>query len=260
MNVGLVGCGRVAELHICAYKHIPEVNVVAVSDLSLEKAKAFAERYGIKNAYKDYLEIFEMKDLDYVDICTPTLTHADVACEAAKFGHNILLEKPMARNTKDCDRIIREVSKHKVKLCICHNQLFIPFVIRVKNMVNSGEFDLIYLHTYSKENPEIFGPAAAWITTPEHGGILWESGLHLAYLQLHFLKDITEVSAIGSKIKYQVHDQFSVLLRTPKQAVGLMEVSWFAKRPEAMFEFMSSNGKRIQVIDYNLLLELSQTP
>jgi len=66
-----------------------------------------------------------MKDLDYVDVCTPTLTNADLACEAAKFGHNILLEKPMARSTKECDKILHEVSKHKVKLCVCHNQLFI---------------------------------------------------------------------------------------------------------------------------------------
>ena len=34
MNIGLVGCGRVAELHMCAYKRIPEVNVVAVSDIN----------------------------------------------------------------------------------------------------------------------------------------------------------------------------------------------------------------------------------
>jgi predicted dehydrogenase len=260
MNVGLIGCGRVAELHICSYKHIPEANVVAVSDLNLEKAKKFAKKYHIRRAYKDYLKILEMKDLDFVDICTPTLTHADLACEAAKFGHNILLEKPMARSTRECDKIIRTVSKQKVKLCICHNQLFIPHVMHMKSIIDSGEFDLIYLHTYSKENPEIIGPASSWIATPEHGGILWESGLHLAYLQLHFLKDITEVSAIGSKIKYPVHDQFSVLLCTTKQTIGVMEVSWFAKRPEALFEFMSSDGKRIQVIDYNLLLELSQSP
>ena len=260
MNVGLVGCGRVSEIHMCAYRHIPEANVVAVSDINLDRAKAFAQRHGIKKAYKNYYELFEMKDLDYIDICTPTSTHAKIACEAAKFDHNILLEKPMARSTEDCDQILHEISKHNVKLCVCHNQLFIPHIVHAKSMVDSGEFPLIYLRTSVKENPEIIGPAATWITTPEHGGILWESGLHLAYLQLHFLKDITEVLAIGSKIKYPVHDHFSVLLRTTKQAIGIIEVSWFAKRPEALYELMSSDGKRMQIVDYNLLLELSETP
>lgn len=260
MNVGLVGCGRVSAIHMCAYRHIPEANVVGVSDINLDKAKAFAQRHGIKKAYKSYYELFEMKDLDYIDICTPTSTHAKIACEAAKFGHNVLLEKPMARSTKECDGIVSEVSKHRVKLCICYNQLFIPHVMQIKSMVDSGEFDLIHLHTYSKQNLRMFGPAASWIVTPEQGGILWESGLHLAYLQLHFLKDIIEVSAIGNKIKYPTYDHFSVLLRGSNHAIGVIELSLFARRSGTTFEFMSSDGKRIQIIDYNFLIDLSEIP
>ncbi|MEM3549944.1 MAG: Gfo/Idh/MocA family oxidoreductase [Candidatus Bathyarchaeia archaeon] len=260
IKVGLIGCGRVSEIHMKAYKHIPEAKVTAISDINLEKAKAFAQKYKIERAYGDVSKIFELKDLDFVDICTPTSTHATLACEAAKFGHNILLEKPMARNTKDCDQIIHEVSRHKVKLCVCHNQLFIPHVMRMKKMVDSGEFDLIYLRTSIKTNPTTLGPAAAWVGTPEQGGILWEEGLHLAYLQLHFLKEIDEVSAIGNRIKYSIHDNFCVLLLPTNKAVGIMEVSWFANAPEALYEFMSCDGKRIQIVGYNHLLDLSKSP
>ena len=42
MDVGLIGCGRVAELHMCAYKHIPEANAIAVSDINLDRAEAFS--------------------------------------------------------------------------------------------------------------------------------------------------------------------------------------------------------------------------
>ncbi|MDH7606644.1 MAG: Gfo/Idh/MocA family oxidoreductase [Candidatus Bathyarchaeota archaeon] len=260
MNVGLVGCGRVSEIHMNAYKYIPEVKVVSVSDINLEKAEAFAQKHRIEKAYDDVSKLFELKDLDFVDICTPTSTHVTLACEAAKFGHNILLEKPMARNTKECDQIIHEVSKHKVKLCVCHNQLFIPHIMRMKKMVDSGEFDLIYLNTSVKTNPTTLGPAAAWVGTPEQGGILWEEGLHLAYLQLHFLRDINEVLALGKKIEYPIYDNFHVLLRTAGKAIGVMEVSWFAKRPEASYEFMSHDGRRIQIIEYRHLLDLSKLP
>ena len=260
MNIGLIGCGRVAQLHLCAYKHISEANIVAVSDINYDRAKVFAKEHGIKEAFGDYVKILEMQDLDYVDVCTPTATHADIACEAARFEHNILLEKPMARSSKDCDRIVHEVSRHGVKLSICHNQIFVPHIMRAKSMVDSGGFDLIYLRTSVKENPKIIGSAAAWITTPEQGGILWESGLHLAYLQLHFLKDVTDVLALGSKIKYPVYDHFSVLLRTPKKTIGIIEVSWFAKRPEALYELMSSDGRRMQIVDYHHLLEFWETP
>ncbi|MEM2613327.1 MAG: Gfo/Idh/MocA family oxidoreductase, partial [Nitrososphaerota archaeon] len=129
MNIGLIGCGRVSEIHMLAYKYIPEVVIKAVVDIDVKKAKAFAEKYGIKNVFDDYVKLFELKDLDYVDICTPTSTHAQIAIEAAKFGQNILLEKPMARTTKECEEIIHETSKHHVKLCICHNQLFLPTIM-----------------------------------------------------------------------------------------------------------------------------------
>ena len=257
MNIGLVGCGRVAHLHMCAYKHIPEANVVAVSDINLEKAKVFAKGYGIEKALKDYIELFEMKNLDYVDICTPTSTHAKITCEAARFGHNILLEKPMARSTSDCDKIIHEVSKNRVKLCICHNQLFIPQVVQAKHMVDSGEFNLIYFRVSVEESAELIG-APSWTITPEEGGILWETGCHSAYLQLHFLKDIDEVFAMGSKVKHSVHDHFTALLRTPDQALGVMKVSWLARKPGVTFELVSSDGKRMQILDYSYLLETSE--
>jgi len=259
MDIGLVGCGRVADLHMCAYAHIPEANVVAVSDINLKKAKAFAQKHGIKSVFGDYSELLEMKNLDYLDICTPTSTHAKIACEAARFGHNVLLEKPMARSTLECDKIINEVSKRKVKLCICHNQLFTSPVVQAKSIVDSGEFDLIYFRVSVKENAELIG-APSWTMTPEQGGLLWETGCHSAYLQLHFLKDISEVLAMGSKVKHLVHDHFVAVLRTSNHALGVIEVSSAAKRPEVIFEFTSSDGKRMQILDYDYFLEIPEEP
>jgi len=242
---------------MCAYAHIPEAKVVAISDIDLRKAKAFAQKHGIQNVFEDYSELFEMKNLDYVDICTPTSTHPKIACEAAGYGHNILLEKPMARSTSDCDEIINEVSKHRVKLSICHNQLFTPGVEQAKSIVDSGGLDLAYFRVSVKENAEHIR-APSWIMTPEQGGLLWETGCHSAYLQLHFLKEINEVLAMGSKVKHSLHDHFVALLRTSNQALGVIEVSWLAKRPEVLFEFMSFDGKRMQILDHDYFSEIPE--
>jgi predicted dehydrogenase len=250
LNIGLIGCGRVAELHMCAYKHIPEVNVVAVSDLNMEKANAFAQRYRVDRAFEDYIELLELKDLDLVSICTPTSTHAQIACEAAKLGKNILLEKPMARSSTECDKIIHEASKHKVKLSISHNQLFLPPVIQAKAIVDSGEFDPSYFRVSVRESAELIG-APSWTIAPEQGGILWETGCHSAYLQLHFLKNIDEISAIGEKIKHPVYDEFIALLRAQNQSIGVIEVSWLAKKLEILFELTSSDGRKIQIADFD---------
>lgn len=257
MDVGLVGCGRVSEIHMNAYKNIPEANVVAVSDINLDRAKAFAQKYNIKNVYDDCSKLFEMKNIDFVDICTPISTHAKIACEAAKHEQNIFLEKPMARNSKECDQIIHEISKNKVKLCICHNQLFLPHVMHAKAMVDSGNFPLTYFKVAVRESAELIG-APSWIMTPEQGGALWETGAHAAYLQLHFLKNIEKVWAIGEKIKHPVHDHFIIMLSNSEETIGVIEISWIAKKQEITFELIDSNGKKIQILSYDFLLHFPE--
>jgi predicted dehydrogenase len=257
MNIGLVGCGRVSEIHMCAYRHIPEATVVAVSDINLERANAFAKKHNIKKTFKDYQELLNIKDLDIVDICTPTSTHAKIVCEVAKSGHHIFLEKPMARNSSECDEMIREVSKHSVKLCVCHNQLFLPQVMQAKAKVDLGEFPLAYFRVLVRESAELIG-APSWIMTPEHGGALWETGAHAAYLQLHFLKDIDTVSAVGEKIKHAVYDHFIVLLNSPNQTIGVIEISWLAKKKEVIFDLISTSGKQMQIQYYNYYSQFSE--
>jgi len=259
LDIGLIGCGRVANLHMLAYKQISEANVIAVSDINLDAAKQFAQKYGVEKAFGDSSKLLEMKNLDYVDICTPTSTHTKIACDVAKFGHDILLEKPMARSSKECDDIINEISKNKVKLCICHNQLFLPPVMQAKAMIDSGEFSLAYFKDSIRESAELIG-APSWIMTPKQGGALWETGAHAAYLQLHFLKDIKKVWAIGEKMKHPVYDHFIVMLSSPNQTIGIIEISWLAKKSEIVFELIDSNGKKIQILNYNFFLQFPERP
>jgi len=257
MNVGLIGCGRVSEIHMDAYRNIPEIKVVAVSDINLDRAKAFAQKYKVENVYGDATNLLELKDLDFVDICTPTSTHAKLAIEAAKYERNILLEKPMARNSQECDQIIHEVSKSKVKLCVCHNQLFLPNVMRAKAMVDSGSFPLAYFKIINRESAELI-KAPKWIMTPEHGGALWETGTHSTYLQLHFLKDMEKVWAIGEKVMNPTYDHLIIMLMSSNKTLGVIEISWLSRKVEEIFELIDSKGKKIRILNYNFFLQDSE--
>ena len=250
LNVGLIGCGRVAHLHMNAYNALKNVNVVAVSDTDINRAKAFAQPYKIGKTFPNYADLFEMKDLDFVDVCTPTSTHESIVCNAAKSGLNVFMEKPMGRNSAECERMIEESRKHGSKLCVSHNQLFFPYIRHLKSIADSDGFDLVSFRTSHKENFEwlkAHNLAQPWNISPEHGGILWEVGTHLAYVQLDFLKDdVKEVYALGAKAKYPVWDDFIVLLRTSSQRWGIMEISWVAKESEIAYEIANSNGRRVE--------------
>jgi len=262
MNVGLIGCGRVAHLHMSAYKAMSKVNVVAVSDADINRAKVFAEPYKIDKVFSNYMDLFEVNDLDFVDVCTPTSTHESIVRDAAKSGLNVLVEKPLGRNSGECEKMVEESRKLGIKLCVCHNQLFFPHVKHLRSIANSEGFDLTSFRTSHKENfkwLKAHGLAQPWNVSPEHGGILWEVGTHLAYLQLHFLKDIEEVYALGVKAEYPVWDDFIVLLRTSSQRWGIMEISWVAQESEIVYEAIGSNGRRVQTfLPHGYIIEMTQ--
>jgi len=262
MKVGLIGCGRVAHIHMRAYRAMNQVNVAAVSDTDLNRAKAFAQPYKIDKVLSNHTDLLGVKDLDFVDVCTPTSTHESIVHDAAKSGLDVLMEKPMGRSSEECERMVEESRKHGTKLCICHNQLFFPHVRHLKSIADSEDFNLTSFRTSHRENFEwlkAHGLAQTWNVSPEHGGILWEVGCHLAYLQLHFLKDIAEVYALGAKTMYPVWDDFIVLLRTSSHRWGIMEISWVAQEPEIVYEVIDSKGRRVQTyLPHGYIIKMTQ--
>lgn len=264
MNVGLIGCGNIANGHVAVYNSIEDAEVVAVSDIDLEKAKRFAKEHGIQKSFERYTDLLEIGTLDLVDICTPVSTHAHIACDAAEFGHNVLVEKPMAVNTSQCERMINESEKRGAQLCVCHNRLFLPSVMQAKSVVEAGDVKISSFKTILKESYELlrhYDLAPSWNITPREKGILWEVGCHEAYLQLHFLGDVEEVYAVGNRVKYPVYDDFTVLLRTSSRRYGLMEVSWVSKEQEILYEISTSDERRFQIDEeFDYLIEKSNNP
>lgn len=264
MRVGIIGCGGIAPLHVKVYQRLKDVEVVGLCDINQERAKSLAAQFQISKTFGDYFDMFEKEDLDLVDICTPVSTHAKIVCDAAKAVRAILLEKPMALSVSECDVIIQEVKKRGTKLCIGHNQIFSPLVKRAKSLVDSSAFNLICFNTVQKESFETlrrYNLAPAWNVLPEQKGIIWEVCCHLAYLQLQFLPDIREVYAVGSKFKYPVYDDFTVLLRTGGQRFGIIELSWLSHETETIYELRDIAGRRVQIHwEFDYFLENSEEP
>ena len=264
MKVGIIGCGGISPVHIKVYQKLKDVEVVSLCDISLERAKNLASKFRIEKTYSDYWDMFEKEDLDYVDICTPASTHAKIVSDAASAVPSILVEKPMALTVSECDEMIKAVEKHGSKLCIGQNQIFSPHIMKAKSMVDSGDFDLFCFRTTQKESFETLRKldlAPEWNVLPAQRGVIWESGCHLAYLQLNFLPDIKEVYAVGSKVKYPVYDDFAVLLRTSGERFGIIEHSWLSHETETVYELRDTTGRRLQIHwEYDYFLENSAEP
>lgn len=196
LKVGIVGCGFIAKIrHIPTFKRRKKtVDLCAVCDLNEKLAKETAGDFRISNAYSNVTEMLSKEDLDLIDICVPPQVHAPVAVEAIEKGCNVIMEKPMALKTSDCDQMIDAARKHNVKLCVIHNDLFHSPFLKAKKLVADGAIGdfvgmLIFLST----------PRWDMIDLKDHwyhklpGGVIGETGPHMAYMTLAFLNNIRDV-------------------------------------------------------------------
>lgn len=140
LKVAVVGCGLIAKArHIPGYMTMKKkVDLCAVCDKNEQLARETAKKYHISKAYSDVSEMLSKEKLDIVDICVPPQIHAPIAIEAIENGCHVIMEKPMALKTSDCDQMIDAARKHGVKLCVIHNNIFDPPFLKAKKLVEDG--------------------------------------------------------------------------------------------------------------------------
>jgi predicted dehydrogenase len=175
-----------------------------------------AKKFNIPKFYSNVSEMLREESLDIVDICTPPNTHAPLAIEAMENGCHVLLEKPMALKLADCDEMISVSQKQDSKLCIIHNELFRPPLIKARELVEKGAIGKVIGMQWCRftHKEEYLAQEKHWVHKLP-GGILGEVGPHAVYTSLAFLKKIKNVDITAKNIlKYAwaPYDYFNITL------------------------------------------------
>lgn len=203
LKAAIIGAGLIArKKHIPAFlKHKGKVELRAVCDLNIGSAQEAARSFGIPKAYGDVFEMLSKEKLDLVDICTPPQTHAKVAGEAMKQGCHVLIEKPMALTVQDCDEMIQASRQYRAQVCVAHSNLFYWPFMKAREIVARGDIGdfrgmRIFLST----------PTDYMTSRKDHwahklpGGVIGETGPHVVYMSLAFIKPIHDVSVNATKL------------------------------------------------------------
>ena len=149
-RVGIIGTGWIAESHVEAYLNQPDVKIAAVADLSLEKAQAFCQSYGLQDTrcYVGHTAMLENEKLDAVSVCTYNMTHAACTIDALNSGVNVLLEKPMCVTAKEAVDIIRAEKASGKLLSIGFQPRMDPNLQQLSRIVKDGVLgDVYYVQT-----------------------------------------------------------------------------------------------------------------
>lgn len=148
MRVGLIGAGAVGALHTDAAAGIDGMYVAAVCSRSTEESQAVAAAHGAR-IYTDHRDLLGHQGLDAVVISTPHSLHTQMVLDAASAGVHVLVEKPMATTTKDCDAMVSACAAADVALAVGHIQHFLPDKVAAREAVRAGEIgEVVMVHDY----------------------------------------------------------------------------------------------------------------
>ncbi|MGQ9729694.1 MAG: Gfo/Idh/MocA family protein [Candidatus Zipacnadales bacterium] len=136
-----IGVLSYAHGHVNVYsaqiKGFEDAELVSVWDDNLERGKANAEAFGA--AFKPHLEdVLDDPAIELVIIASETNKHADLVVAACAAGKNVILQKPMALNLADCDRIIEAVERNGVWFSLAFQMRYDPANIRMKELIDGG--------------------------------------------------------------------------------------------------------------------------
>ena len=205
-KVAVVGTGFIStERHLPAWLRLrPAARVAALCDLDRDGAERAARRFDVPSAYDDVEEMLEREKPDFVDVCTPPRTHADIAVMALNAGAHVLIEKPMAMSVEECDRIIEAEAESGRRVCVAHSELFYPPLAEARKRVRRGDIgEFKGMRILRSVSVDYMTANADHWANRLPGGVIGEAGPHLVYHTLAFINPIRGVWVHARKLMPQ---------------------------------------------------------
>jgi predicted dehydrogenase len=216
-KVGLAGLGYWGPNLARNFDELAEL--AWLCDLSDEQRERFAARYPEARLTGDFDEMLADDALDAVIVATPVITHAELAKRALEAGKHVLVEKPPALTGAEVEDLLATAEEQGRVLMPGHLLLYHPGVVRLKELIRSGELgDVLYVYGNRQNLGQIRKDENA----------LWSLGVHDLSVILHLLEEEPiEVWARGESFLTEgVEDVVFSYLRFPSGKVAHMHLSW----------------------------------
>ena len=159
VRVGVLGAGAWAEFaHLPGYKRDPRCELVAIADPVVERATAFAEKFGIPDVYDSHATLIAREDIDLVDVCTPSATHFELSWTALEAGKHVLCEKPVAYDYRDTLRAAALARQKGVKTKLGFTFRYSPAMQYMKELIDQGFVGTPFIFNGYEQNSQWLDP------------------------------------------------------------------------------------------------------
>ncbi len=168
LGVGVLGAHNwAAKAHLPGYAAYDRARLVAICDVVPERAREMAERFGIERVYSDHRELLADPDVQMVDICTPTDTHAPLSQAVIEAGKHVLSEKPLARDAATAFDLARQADRRGVRTKLGFTFRYSPAVRQLRAWIEDGTLGEVFHVHGLEQNSQFLDPTFPLRQIPE---------------------------------------------------------------------------------------------
>lgn len=220
----IIGTGFAARKFVLGLRAANDMAAVVVASRRLENAQSFAKDFAIGAALEDYDRAIQRDDVDAVYVATPPSLHRDHALAALAAGKPVMIEKPFAMNAGEAREIAAAAAANKVFCMEGMWTRFLPSVLRLKHLIDSGAIGDVRMMSASFAIAETVRPENNLYNAALGGGALLHRGIYPLSLAVHLLGQPDRIQSDAIIGGTGVDEEIGVLLRFGEGALAELHV------------------------------------
>ncbi len=219
LAIAVIGCGYWGPNLARNFHQLKVAHLAAVCDADAARATELAAFYPEAIALNDNADVLNDPTIAAVAIATPARTHFELARQALQNGKHVLVEKPLAMSSAECEALIALAAQRRVTLMVGHTFEYNPAVLKIKELIGAGAIGQLY---YIYSNRVNLGRVQSDVNA------LWSIAPHDISIVLSLLETMPlAVSARGAcYLNDAVEDVVFLTLTFPRKVMVHVQASW----------------------------------
>lgn len=248
VRIGIIGCGGIAnQKHMPAMKNNSDLcEIVATCDIIRERAEKAAAEYGAPGCkvFEDYHDLLADPEVEVVHICTPNVSHSEIAIASFEAKKHVYCEKPMSHSTEEAKKMVEAWKKSGMQFTVGYQNRFRPEVQNLHAACEAGDLgDIYFAQAWAIRRRGV----PTWGVFPnkklQGGGPLIDIGTHALDITLWCMNNYDVDSITGSVFYKLGHLQQA----TEGNLFGPWDPETFEVEDSAFGYIKMKNGAAIQL-------------
>jgi UDP-N-acetylglucosamine 3-dehydrogenase len=252
LGVAVIGTGFWGKNHARVYRELACTNLIAICDVNAERAKTIANQFGVK-AYTDSGRMLRNKEIEAVSVCTWSTKLAKEAHKSLRSGKHVLVEKPMAANTQQAEKLLETAQENGLHLTVGFLMRFIPGLRQIRDAVEKKDIGEMVSATAKRVSqwPERIGDV----------GVVKDTAIHdIDVMRFISKEDPVSVYAKTGNMKHRKFEDYAqIMLNYESGKSAFIESNWLTPYKTRTLNVTGSEAiMRLDYITQELWVETAQ--